>query len=165
MKEKARLVLGALVTANVLVYARQDVLSPLVWSHSIYDSSLISIIASMFHHADVPHLVVNMLCLWYYGNEVFVNSSSKTWQYPLVILVIYLFSGIGGACGTIALSHLFESQWNQRLQTTRDAITCSSWMCQSLSVNYAILPFADLGAREQDSLCIHLLLTIENSDT
>lgn len=140
----ARVTLYGIIAANVAFYLRQNELSLWTNSHSIYGSSLDAIITSMFHHVDASHLFLNMASLWRYGKEVFVETSSRTWSSPVVILCFYLICGILASYGTVLLSFLYEAQWNERLQNTRKALECSHWICRSLASDTLTQPLADV---------------------
>mmetsp|Transcript_60655 Transcript_60655/g.179863 ORF Transcript_60655/g.179863 Transcript_60655/m.179863 type:complete len:268 (-) Transcript_60655:1173-1976(-) len=142
--EAAFVALGGIVAANVAFFLRRDDFSPWPNSHTVYGISLSSVATSMFHHADASHLVVNMICLWRYGNEVFVRTSSRVWSAPIVIVCLYFACGILASYGTLLLSCLYEKQWQRRLQEMREAVSCSHWLCQTTAYGTVTQPMADL---------------------
>jgi membrane associated rhomboid family serine protease len=100
-------------------------------------SSILRILASMFHHVDGAHLLSNMVGLFNYGTNVFVETSSTTWQSPVTILVVYLGSGIGARYGLLGLASLLERQWEERLRQNRRSawhICNRYWLCRNFGI-------------------------------
>jgi len=135
MKNKPRLALYAIVAANIIVYANQDELMRRFEIYSIYDGSMMSMLASMFYHGDILHLTFNMAGLLKYGTKVFVDTRSHLWKSPFVVLLLYLSAGVCGASGVVGVSYLYESQWRSRLRENRYAVTCNYWLCEQMGLN------------------------------
>jgi len=114
---------------NLVVFANQDRHQWFPPCFTIQDGSFTSMVFSMFYHADEAHLIMNMFALLRYGSDVFINTSSSKWQSPKTIISIYLLSGVSGSCGVLALSHLYQMQWDRRLQASRAAASCTHWLC------------------------------------
>jgi membrane associated rhomboid family serine protease len=115
--------------------------------YSIDNGSIASILWSMFHHVDAAHLLSNMLGLYVYGWDVFVTTSSRSWNSIWVVLTIYLGSGMGASLGLVGLSHQLESQWTRRIRNNRlnAEMTCRGyWLCDSLHLSKVSTPFVDL---------------------
>lgn len=105
---------------------------------SVYNQTLKSMMISIFSHANLQHLLVNMYYLWSSGNSVFIATSSQTWRSPLSFLALYFGSGLGGFCGVLALSSLHSKQWDQKLLVNRKSFAETSGIFSSWS-----RPFAD----------------------
>lgn len=110
-------------------------------------SSILRILASMFHHVDNAHLLSNMLGLLNYGTNVFVETTSTVWQSPITILLVYLGSGIGARYGLLGLASLLEYQWKDRIRRNRRSarFTCNQyWLCRTLGFADMSQPWVDL---------------------
>jgi membrane associated rhomboid family serine protease len=121
-------------------------------------SSILKILASMFHHVDTAHLLSNMVGLLNYGTNVFVETTSAVWQSPMTILLVYLGSGIGARYGLLGLATLLEYQWKDRIRRNRRSarFTCNRyWLCRTLG-------FADMSQSWVD-LYTHLFHADEYS--
>ena len=79
------------------------------------------------------HLFMNMIALYRYGSELFVNSSSRKWQSVFVVVISYVACGIGAFVGIELLSRYHEYQWEQKLNNARYASRCNHWLCKSLN--------------------------------
>jgi membrane associated rhomboid family serine protease len=143
MKVVAKKTLWLLIAVNILVALFREESNEGLFSlyketrFNIEDSSILSIVMSMFHHIDGSHLLSNMLGLLSYGTHVFVETSSYTWQSPITILSVYLGSGIGARYGLIGLASFLERQWVNRLRKNRRSAWnfCSQyWLCRKLGV-------------------------------
>lgn len=91
--EQALNAIHLLIGLNILVHMfRDDLKSQLSLNktYRIFDGNIQSMVVSMFYHMEPAHLAINMLALYQYGNELFVNSSSKRWRSFLMVLFAYL---------------------------------------------------------------------------
>jgi membrane associated rhomboid family serine protease len=142
MKWNAKFALYATIVANVIVFTHWE---PLVISNvfSVDNSTLKSMMVSTFRHADLQHLASNMLFLFIYGNQVFIQSTSATWQSPLAFLLVYYGSGFGSFYGNIAVASLHEQIWSKKIRDARNAARCTHWMCEKVGFDLISRPFVD----------------------
>ncbi|KAL7547037.1 hypothetical protein ACHAWF_010359 [Thalassiosira exigua] len=134
--ERARTSIYLLIVVNVLIFAYRDDLRPhlnLRRAYRIYDGNLSGMLLSIFYHVDPTHLFMNMIALHRYGSEVFVNSSSKKWHSPFLVIASYVACGIGAFVGIELLSRYHEYQWEQKISSARRASRCNHWLCDSLN--------------------------------
>lgn len=165
--EQAQNALHLLIGLNILVYMfRDDLASQLSLSktYRIFDGNIQSMVVSMFYHMEPPHLMINMLALYQYGNALFVHSSSRRWRSFYMILFAYigefgrdrifnsrhlspaicssLNAFISPVCGILSfkgleiLSRYHEHQWRTKLSSARDANKCTHWLCDSINKGF-----------------------------
>lgn len=135
---QARHAMAAVIVANVAVFFYQQkqlrenqhqILFGVRWQEqffSVMNSTLPTMIVSMFSHLNLEHLLGNMIALEYYGRQVFVNTTSRTWRNPLAFTLLYFGSGVGGFAGASLLSSLYDRQWDRKLSAMRDTFAQSS---------------------------------------
>jgi hypothetical protein len=86
--------INILIGLNVLAHMFRDDLSSQLKlnkeSYRIFDGNIQSMFVSMFYHMEPAHLAINMLALYQYANELFVNSSSKKWRSLSMVIFAYL---------------------------------------------------------------------------
>ena len=91
--------LHLLIIINILVHLfRNDLTSQLslTKTYRIFDGNLQSMLLSMFYHLEPTHLVLNMMALYRFGNELFVNSSSRRWRSFWTVILSYIGKDNGG---------------------------------------------------------------------
>ena len=134
--ERAKTALYILIIINVFIYAYRETFRPRLSvrrTYRIQDGTYRSMLLSIFYHMDPTHLFMNMMALHRYGMELFVYTSSKRWQKPVVVLVSYVACGIGAFWGIELLSRYHEYQWEQKINNARYASRCNHWFCNSLN--------------------------------
>jgi membrane associated rhomboid family serine protease len=86
--------INILIGLNILAHMFRDDLSSQLKlnkeSYRIFDGNIQSMMVSMFYHMEPAQLAINMLALYQYGNELFVNSSSKKWRSLSMVMFAYL---------------------------------------------------------------------------
>ncbi len=102
---------------------------------SIYNSSILSSVASMFTHTCGQHLVYNMAVLLSLSYPVFQQTTSRAWRSLWAALLIYFGSGIGSFVGLTLLSNLYERQWKARVEEGQAAVACNHFFCQAMGLN------------------------------
>eukprot|EP00579_Thalassiosira_antarctica_P002812 CAMPEP_0201875540 /NCGR_PEP_ID=MMETSP0902-20130614/7496_1 /ASSEMBLY_ACC=CAM_ASM_000551 /TAXON_ID=420261 /ORGANISM="Thalassiosira antarctica, Strain CCMP982" /LENGTH=335 /DNA_ID=CAMNT_0048402621 /DNA_START=76 /DNA_END=1084 /DNA_ORIENTATION=+ len=134
--ERAKTALHILILVNILIFVYRDNLRPhlnLQRTYRIHDGNFRSMLLSIFYHMEPTHLFMNMIALYRYGSELFVNSSSRKWQSVFVVIISYVACGIGAFVGIELLSRYHEYQWEQKLSNARYAGRCNHWLCKSLN--------------------------------
>lgn len=137
--EHARTALLLVILVNVLIYACRDNFRPhlnLRRTYRIIDGNVRSMLLSIFYHAEPAHLLVNMLALYRYGSELFINTTSSRWRSVHVIVLSYIICGIGAFVGVELLSQYHDYQWERKINTARDANRCDHWFCTSLNTAF-----------------------------
>lgn len=69
------------------------------FAFALSDWSATGLLGHMFLHADIFHLLGNLLMLWVFGNAVCGNAGN--WHY----LALYLVFGVAGGCAHLFFSH------------------------------------------------------------
>jgi membrane associated rhomboid family serine protease len=143
MSWNAKFALYTTIAANVIVFMHWEPSSFISDVFSVVNSTLKAMMVSMFSHADLQHLASNMLYLFIYGNKVFVQSTSATWQSPLAFLLVYYGSGFGAFYGNIAVASVHEQIWSKKIRDRRNAVRCTHWMCEKVRFDWISRPFVD----------------------
>ncbi|KAL3803185.1 hypothetical protein HJC23_003460 [Cyclotella cryptica] len=133
--------LHLLIILNILVHLfRNDLKSQLSLTNTyrIFDGNIQSMLLSMFYHLEPTHLMMNMLALYRFGNELFVNSSSRKWRSFAVVFLSYIACGMFAFKGLEMLSKYHEYQWRRKLNDARYASRCTHWLCDSINQVWGI---------------------------
>lgn len=138
--KRARTTLLLHILINVLIYAYHDDFRPhlnlLHRTYCIIDGNVQSMLLSIFYHAEPSHLLMNMLALYRYGSELFVNTASSRWRSVNVIILSYVICGIGAFVGIELLSQYHNYQWEQKINSAKYANRCNHWFCTSLNAAF-----------------------------
>lgn len=137
--ERARTALLLLILVNVLIYAYRDNFRPhlnLRRTYRIIDGNVRSMLLSIFYHAEPSHLLMNMLALYKYGSELFINTTSSRWRSVYIIVLSYIICGIGAFVGVELLSQYHDYQWEQKVNNAKYANKCTHWFCTSLNTAF-----------------------------
>ncbi|MFN2564068.1 MAG: rhomboid family intramembrane serine protease [Gemmatimonadaceae bacterium] len=93
---------GRLLAANALMYLVTNVYEVLSWRLVLVPALVLqrpwTLVTYMFLHAGLGHILFNMLALFIFGSRVELRIGSRHF------ILLYLFSGIGGALLSVAFS-------------------------------------------------------------
>ena len=133
---RATTALQVVIGVNVLVHLFRDDLRPYLSTRNTYsvsDGSLKAMLLSIFYHVDASHLFVNMLALYRYGSELFVNTSSKRWSGTARVVLCYVLCGLGAFFGVELLSRYHEKVYHKKIASARRAGRCTHWLCGAIN--------------------------------
>jgi len=142
MNYDAKLALYITIAANVATFLVKNELN-LSEAFSVNNSSLPSMLLSMFSHVDESHLITNIVFLLIYSQAVFINTTSSIWKSIPVFLFVYFGSGFGTYFGVIAVGWIHEVAWNTRILEGRTALSCTNWLCKEIGFDSMSQPFVD----------------------
>jgi len=142
MQFDAKLALYVTAVMNVMIFVAKDEFNPSK-VFSVYNTSLQSMLLSMFSHGDSSHLATNMFCLWTYARFVFVDTTSTVWKSLPAFLLLYFGSGFGTYLGVIAVGWVHNQAWNTKILEGRAAYSCTRWLCKEIGFDLISRPFVD----------------------